>query len=175
MHRSTEYGQHMHLQSSANASWGKPRSASSCLAPKELLSSSSSSSSSTKKEPAASTGVDRLLLHLRRDRRQRLDESIKREKCPTPQKKACLVDAIKMDQLLQLLRTNKFVGTIDPKHHSYHLSEEHELMTRQSFAHVFAKRESSHFKAALQKVKSRQHQPSSLLLVVSTTPVSSWS
>jgi hypothetical protein len=34
-----------------------------------------------------------------------------------------LVDAVKMDELLQLLRTNEFIGTIDPKHHSY-LSEE---------------------------------------------------
>jgi hypothetical protein len=140
MHRSKDYG-HMHLQSSANASWGKPLSPR--LAPNKLLTSST-------KPPAC---VDRLLLHLRRDRRQRLDESIKREKRPTPQKVA-LVDEIKMDRLLQLLRTNKFVGTIDPKHHSYHLSEEHELMTRQSFAHVSAKRESSHFKAALKKVKS---------------------
>jgi hypothetical protein len=142
MHRSKEYG-HMHLQSSANASWGEPLSP--CLAPDELF------TSSTK----PSICVDRLLLHLhlRRDRRQLLDESLKREKSPTPQNRT-LVDDIKMDRLLQLLRTNKFVGTIDPKHHSYHLSEEHELMTRRSFAYVSTKRESSHFKAALKKVKS---------------------
>jgi hypothetical protein len=140
MHRSKEYG-HMHLQSSANASWGNPLSP--CLAPNEMF------TSSTK----PSTYVDRLLLHLRRDRRQLLDQSHKREKRSTPQKRA-LVDENKMDQLLQQLRTNKFVGTIDPKHHSYHLSEEHELMTRQSFAHVSTKRESSHFKAALKKAKS---------------------
>jgi hypothetical protein len=142
MHRSKEYG-HMHLQSSANASWGNPVSP--CLAPTEL------STSSTK----PSTYVDRLLLHLRRwDRRQLLDEyPLKRENRQTPQKGA-LVDKFKMDQLLQQLRTNKFVGTIDPKHHSYHLSEEHELMTRQSFKQVSAKRDSSHFKAAHKKVKS---------------------
>jgi hypothetical protein len=140
MHRSKEYG-HMHLQSSANASWGNPRSP--CRASNEMF------ASSTK----PSICVDRLLLHLRRDRRQLLDQSHKREKHPTPPKRA-LVDENKMDQLLQLLRTNEFVGTIDPKHHSYHLSEEHALMTRQSFAHVSTKRESSHFKAALKKAKS---------------------
>jgi hypothetical protein len=123
MNRSKDYG-HMHLQSSANASWGNPLS------------------------PKPSTCVDRLLLHIRQDRRQLLDESLKREKRPTPPNGA-LVDEIKMDQLLQSLRTNKFVGTIDPEHHSYHLSEEHESMTRQSLAHVSAKRDSSHFKALL--------------------------
>jgi hypothetical protein len=98
-----------------------------------------------------STCVDRLLLHLS----QILDESLKREKRPTPQKGA-LVDEIKMDQLLQRLhvRTNKFVGTIDPKHLSYHLSGEHKLMPRRSFAHISVNRETSSFKAALKKFKS---------------------
>jgi hypothetical protein len=131
MHRSKEYGP-MHLQSFANASWGKPLN--SCLAPNKMF------TGSTK----PSIGVDRLLLHLRRDRLQRLDESLKLEKRPTNQKRT-LVDDIKLDRLLQLLRTNEFVGTIDPKHHSHYLSEEHDLMTRRSFAYV---------KAALKKVKS---------------------
>jgi hypothetical protein len=139
MHRSKEYG-HMHLQSSANASWGKPLSP--CLAySNELV------TSNTK----PSVCVDRLLPHLRRDRRQLLVKSLKREKRPTKQRET-LVDAIKMDRLLQLLRTNVFVGTIDPKHHSHYLSEElleesaKTLMTRAS---VSKKMESSHFKAVL--------------------------
>jgi hypothetical protein len=150
MHRSGEYDL-THLQSSANASWEKPLSP--CLAPTELFTSSTESS----------ICVDRLLLHLRRDRRQLWDDSHKREKRPMPQKRP-LVDAIKMDQLLQQLRTNEFVGTFDPKHHSHNLSEEllhesakkctvNELTTRRSFAY-FTKKESSHFKAALKKTKS---------------------
>jgi hypothetical protein len=131
MHRSREYG-FMPLQSSANASWGKPLAP--CLSPNDL------STSSTK----PSICVDRLLLHLRRDRRKLLDESHKCEIRPMPQK-GPLVDAVKMDRLLQLLRTQEFVGTIDPKYHSY-LSEQllkesakkcsvkNELTTRRSFA-----------------------------------------
>jgi hypothetical protein len=148
---SREYGL-MPLQSTANASWEKPLS--SCLSPNEL------STSSTK----PSICVDRLLLHLRRDRRQLLAESHKREKRPTPQKRP-LVDAVKMDRLLQQLRTNEFIGTIDPKHHSY-LSEKllqesakqctvkNELMPRRSFAYVSTKKESSHFKVTVKKAKS---------------------
>jgi hypothetical protein len=139
------------VQSTANASWGKPLSP--CLSRNEL------STSSTK----PSICVDRLLLHLRRDRRKLLAESHKREKRPTPQKRP-LVDAVKMDQLLQLLRTNEFIGTIDPKHHSY-LSEKllqesakkctvNELMPRRSFAYVSTKKESSHFKVTVKKAKS---------------------
>jgi hypothetical protein len=151
MHRSSEYGL-TPLQSPANASWGPPLSP--YLAPTELFTSSTESS----------ICVDRLLLHLRRDRRQLWDDSHKREKRPMPQKRP-LVDAIKMDQLLQQLRTNEFVGTFDPKHHSHNLSEEllhesakkctvNELTTRRSFAYVAARRKSSHLKASLKKVKS---------------------
>jgi hypothetical protein len=132
MLRSRAYGL-MPVQSTANASWEKP------LSPR--LSPNVVSTSSTK----SSICVDRLLLHLRRDRRQLLAESQKRDKRPTPQKRP-LVDAVKMDQLLQLLRTNEFIGTIDPKLHSY-LSEKllqesakkctvNEMMTRRSFAYV---------------------------------------
>jgi hypothetical protein len=147
MHRSGEYGL-AHLQSSTNVSWGKPLSP--CLVPSEVSTSSAK----------PSICVDRLLLHLRRDRRKLLDESRKREKLPMPP----LVDTIKMERLLQLLRTNDFIGTIDPKHHSY-LSEKllqesakkcsvKNELTRRSFAYVSAKRESSHLKASLKKVKS---------------------
>jgi hypothetical protein len=128
MHRSGEY-KLTHLQSSANASWGKPLSP--CLSPNELSTRSTESS----------ICVDRLRLHLRRDRRKLLNESLRRKRRPTLQKRP-LVDAIKMDRLLQQLRTNEFIGTIDPKHHSY-LSEKllqesakqctvNELMTRLS-------------------------------------------
>jgi hypothetical protein len=143
MHRSREYG-HTHLQSSANASWGKPLSP--CLANSNELVTSST-------KPSICGG--RLLAHLRRDRRQLLDESLKREKRSTKQRET-LVDAIKMDRLLQLLRTNVFVGIIDPKPHSHYLSEEllqesaKTLMTR---AYGSKKRESFHFKAALKKGK----------------------
>jgi hypothetical protein len=147
----TEYGL-APLQSSANASWGKPLSP--CLSPNDL------SSSSTR----PSICVDRLLMHLRLDRRKLFDESPKREKRPMPQKRP-LVDAVKMDQLLQLLRTNEFIGTIDPKHHS-HMSEQllkesakkcsvkNELMPRRSFAYLSTKKESSHFKVAVKKARS---------------------
>jgi hypothetical protein len=150
MHRSGEY-RLTHLQSSTNASWGKPL----CpyLAPSELSTSSTESS----------IHVDRLPLHLLRDRRKLLDESLRRKRRSTLQKRP-LVDAIKIDRLLQLLRTNEFIGTIDPKRNSY-LSEEllqesakkctvNELMTRQSFAYVSKKRDSSCLKASLKKVKS---------------------
>jgi hypothetical protein len=150
MHRSGEY-RLTHLQSSTNASWGKPLSHH--LAPSESFTSSTESS----------ICVDRLLLHLRRDRRKLLDEFARRKARPTPQRRP-LVDAFKMDRLLQLLRTNEFIGTIDPKHHSY-LSEEllqesakkctvNELMPRRSFAYVSAKRGSSYLKTSLKKVKS---------------------
>jgi hypothetical protein len=149
MHRSIQYTP-VHLQSSANALWETPLSP--CLPPDELL------RSSTK----PSICVDRLLLHLRRDHRQFLDESVERKKRPTSQRKT-LIDDTKIDRLLQLLRTNKFVGTIDPEHHAHYLSEEllqesakKCTMTRRSFAHVSTKRESSHFKTALQKSKSSQ-------------------
>jgi hypothetical protein len=178
MRRSREYGS-IHLQGSANASWGNPLSP--CLAPNDLSTSSTKPGSANASwgkplspclapnDPSTSSTkpslcVDPLLLHQRRDRRQPLDESLKRERRPTPQKKT-LVDASKMDRLLHLLRTNEFVGTIDPKHHSHYLSEEplqasakksaaNALMTRRSFAYVSTKRDSSHFKAALKKVKS---------------------
>jgi hypothetical protein len=145
MHRSSRECGHTHLQSCANASWGKPLNP--CLAfSNDLV------TSSTK----PSICVNRLLAHLRRDRRQLLDESPKREKRQTKQK-GTLVDAIKMDRLLQQLRTNVFVGTIDPKPHSHYLSEEllqesaKTLMTR---AYESKKKESSHFKAALKSGKS---------------------
>jgi hypothetical protein len=155
MHRSGEY-KLTHLQSSVNASWGKPLSP--CLSPNELSTRSTESS----------ICVDRLRLHLRRDRRK-----LKRR--PTLQKRP-LVDANKMDRLLQQLRTNEFIGTIDPKHHSY-LSEEllqesakqctvNESMTRRSFAYVSAKRESSHLKASLKKVKSSAAVAAQSLILV---------
>jgi hypothetical protein len=161
MHRSGEY-KLTHLQSSANASWGKPIRP--CLSHNELSTSSTESS----------ICVDRLRLHLRRDRKL-LDESLRRKRRPTLQKRP-LVDAIKMDRLLQQLRTNEFIGTIDPKHHSY-LSEEllqesakkctvNELMTRRSFAYVSAKRKSSHLKASLKKVKSSAAVAAQSLILV---------
>jgi hypothetical protein len=154
LHRSRRAYSLMPLQSSVNASWRKPPGPS--LVPYELF------TSSTK----PSICVDRLLLHLRRDRGQVLDESLnKRETSPTPRTKKTLVDEIKMDRLLQQLRTNEFVGTIAPKHCYHYLSEGllkesakkctvHELMTRRSFASVSTKRELSHFKAARRKAKS---------------------
>ena len=149
MLRSKAYGL-MPVQSTANASWEKP------LSPR--LSPNVVSTSSTE----SSICVDRLRLHLRRDRKL-LDESLRRKRRPTLQKRP-LVDAIKMGRLLQLLRTNEFIGTIDPKHHSY-LSEEllqesakkctvNELMTRRSFAYVSAKRESSHLISSRRSRKS---------------------
>jgi hypothetical protein len=134
MHRSRREYSLSHSQSSVNASRRKPSRPS--LAPYELF------TSSTK----PSICVDRLLLHLRRDRRQVLDESLnKREKSSTPKTKKTLVDDIKMGQLLQQLRTNEFVGTIAPKHCYHYLSEGllkesaknctvKELMPRRSFA-----------------------------------------
>jgi hypothetical protein len=169
MHRSGEYGL-THLQSSTNASWGKPLSP--YLAPSELQPSSTESS----------ICVDRLLLHLRRDRRKLLDESLRHERRPMPQKRL-LVDAIKMDRLLQLLQTNEFIGTIDPKYHSY-LSKEllresakrctvNELMPRRSFAYVSAKRESFHLKASLKKVKSSAAVAAQSLMRPPTRPLQS--
>jgi hypothetical protein len=164
MHRSSGYGL-AHLQSSTNATWGKPLSP--YLAPSELFTSSTESSILC---------VDRLLVELRRDRRKLLDESQKRKKRPTPQQRP-LVDAIKMERLLQLLRTKEFIGTIDPKHHSY-LSEKllkesakrcttvNELMTRRSFAYVSTKRESSHLKVSLKKVKSSAALAAQSLILV---------
>jgi hypothetical protein len=158
MHRSGEYGL-AHLQSSTNDSWEKPLSP--CLSPNDM------SISSTK----TSICVDHLLVDLRRDHRKLLDESNKREKRPMSQKRL-LVDAVKMDQLLQLLRTNEFIGTIDPKHHSY-LSEQllqesakkctvNKLMPRRSSAYSPRKgnplissrrsRKSSHLQLLLRKV-----------------------
>jgi hypothetical protein len=153
MYRSIEYSHGpMHLQSSANASWGKP------LSPCPALNETSS--------PKPSICVNRLLQHLRRDHRQLLgdESSLKRKKRLTPQKKN-LVDDIKMDRLLQMLRTNEFVGIIDSKPHSHYLSEEllqesskkcmvNEVITRRSFAYGSTRRESSHFKTALKKAKS---------------------
>ena len=162
MHRSGEYGL-AHLQSSTNASWGKPLSPR--LAPSEVSTSSTESS----------ICVDRLLVHLRRDRRKLLDDSYKHKKSPTPQQRP-LVDGIKMERLLQLLRTNEFISTIDSKHH-YYLSEiflqesakrctVNELMTRRSFAYVSTKRESSHLKASLKKVKSSAALAAQSLILV---------
>jgi hypothetical protein len=148
MHRSRDYG-HMHLHSSENASWRKPVS--------PYLACNGLVHISTK----PSICVDRLLPHLRRDRHQLLDVSLNREKRPARQRRT-LVDGIKMDRLLQQLRTNAFIGIIDPRYHSQYLSEEplqesgsiNELMNRRSFAYVSKKRESSHFKSALKKDKS---------------------
>jgi hypothetical protein len=138
MYRSRECG-HTHLQSFANAKWGKPLSP--CLPYGNKL-----VTSSTK----ALICIDRLLPHLRRDRRQLLVKSLKGEKRPT-KRRGTLVDAIKMDRLLQQLRTNAFVGTIDPKYHSHYLSEAllqeygtvSEMKTRRSFASVSKTRKSS--------------------------------
>jgi hypothetical protein len=97
--------------------------------------------------------IDRLLPHLQRDRLQLLVKSLKGEKRPTKRRRT-YVDAIKMDRLLQQLRTNAFVGTIDPKYHSHYLSEVllqesgtvNEMKTRRAFVSVSKKRESFHFK-----------------------------
>jgi hypothetical protein len=151
MHRSKESV--LHLQSTANASWGKSHTPSPYPEPNELF-------KGTPRGP--SVCFDRLLLQLQRDRRQCLNESPKREHNQTS-RKITLVDDIKMDRLLALLRTSHFVGTMDPQHHSHYLSEElleesaknctvNKLMKRRSL--VAMKSHSSHFKAALKRARS---------------------
>jgi hypothetical protein len=132
MHRSRREHDLTHLPSPANASWEKPPSPR--LARNVLFTTSS-------KAPIC---CDRLLPHVRRDRTKLLDESLNDEKRPAPRKRT-LVDAFKMDSLLQLLRTDEFVGTIDPEYHARYWSEGllqesankctvNELMTRRAFA-----------------------------------------
>jgi hypothetical protein len=127
MHRSRRQHDLTHLQSSVTASREKPPSPR--LARNELFTTSS-------KAPIC---CDRLLS--RRDRTELLDDSLNDEKRPASRKRT-LYDAFKMDQLLQLLRTDEFIGTIDPEHHSHYWSEGllqesgtvNELMTRRAFA-----------------------------------------